>query len=274
MAGTERFDDSIGRWLEDTAPNRIPQRVLEATFERTRRTGQEPAWRQVLGRIEMPAMSSSLARLGAATVAVAAIAVVALAVLRPGPSVGPPTTASPGPASPSVAASHAVAAPPLTQRFDSALNAISIDYPAGWEARPASQAWSREALDFDAPGVDVIFDPALRDVLYIALASEPIDGNSAGAWDERCCEPVIQGPDVCEPGGGVGAGIYQVDGIEGWAATKGCEGGGDRRSVTVVTTTRGYVIRLYVRNVSLTGVYDSEWFDEVLRTVDLRSGTP
>ena len=52
MAGNERFDDSIGRWLEETAPDRLPQRVLNATFDRTRRTRQDPVWRAVLGRLK------------------------------------------------------------------------------------------------------------------------------------------------------------------------------------------------------------------------------
>ena len=45
MAENERFDDSISKWLEETAPARLPERVLDATFERTRRSEQHLGWR-------------------------------------------------------------------------------------------------------------------------------------------------------------------------------------------------------------------------------------
>ena len=92
MAGNERFDDSIGRWLEETAPNRLPQRVLVATFERTRRTRQDPAWRAVLGRLQMPRFIPALG--GTAVVVLATV--LALNFI---PAFGPsaPSTQSPGP---------------------------------------------------------------------------------------------------------------------------------------------------------------------------------
>jgi hypothetical protein len=90
MAGNERFDDSIGRWLEEAAPNRLPQRVLEATFERTRRTRQESAWRTVLGRLQMPRFVPALG--GAAVVLMAAV--LALNFL---PNLGPGGSATPLP---------------------------------------------------------------------------------------------------------------------------------------------------------------------------------
>jgi Tol biopolymer transport system component len=97
MAGNERFDDSIGAWLEETAPNRLPQRVLAATFERTRRTRQDPAWRAVLGILQMPRFFPAL---GGATVVVLAT-VVALTVI---PAFGPGGQPTPA-ASPTAAAS-------------------------------------------------------------------------------------------------------------------------------------------------------------------------
>ena len=53
MATDERFDDTISNWLEQTAPARLPERVLEATFERTRRSRQQVGWRALLGRIRV-----------------------------------------------------------------------------------------------------------------------------------------------------------------------------------------------------------------------------
>lgn len=40
----------------------------------------------------------------------------------------------------------------------------------------------RGPLTFDASDVDAIFDPTLRDDLYLAMASEPLDGGSGTEW--------------------------------------------------------------------------------------------
>jgi len=71
MAGNEPFEDSIGAWLQETAPDRLPQRLLAATFERTRRTRQGTAKRVVLGRIQMPRFLAAAGSAAALTLAVA-----------------------------------------------------------------------------------------------------------------------------------------------------------------------------------------------------------
>lgn len=96
MAGDERFDDVISRWFEETAPDRMPQRVLAATFERTRRTRQDPAWRAVLGRRQMHRFVPAF---GGAAVLLLATGLALTIVSTPG-FVGQPTTspsASPTP---------------------------------------------------------------------------------------------------------------------------------------------------------------------------------
>ena len=70
MATDERFDESISKWLEETAPARLPERVLSATFERTRRSRQQVGWRALLGRIRIT--RSVLALAGATVVVMAA----------------------------------------------------------------------------------------------------------------------------------------------------------------------------------------------------------
>jgi Tol biopolymer transport system component len=50
MATDKRFDESVSRWLADTAPRHVPERVLDATFERTRKSRQQVGWRALLGR--------------------------------------------------------------------------------------------------------------------------------------------------------------------------------------------------------------------------------
>lgn len=67
MATDERFDESISKWLEETAPAQLPERVLEATFERTRRSRQQVGWRALLGRIRLSRFAPAL---GAAVVVV------------------------------------------------------------------------------------------------------------------------------------------------------------------------------------------------------------
>jgi hypothetical protein len=92
MTGTERFDDAISRWLEETAPNRLPGRVLEATFERTRRTRQAHAWRAALARRQLPRFVPAL---GAAAVVMATIV-----ALNAVPLLGPAGTPAPSPSAP------------------------------------------------------------------------------------------------------------------------------------------------------------------------------
>jgi len=92
MATDERFDESISRWLEETAPLRLPGRVLDATFERTRRSRQQVGWRALLGRTRV---TRSVFALGGAVVVVMAAAL-AFDFYADQPAVGgPDATADP-----------------------------------------------------------------------------------------------------------------------------------------------------------------------------------
>lgn len=265
MAGNEQFDDSIGRWLEETAPNRLPQRVLDATFDRTRRTRQDPAWRAVLGRRQMPRFVPALG--GIAVVLLATV--LALNIIRI-PGVGVPPTNSPA----------ATATPSTTTRpspvsafstFTSTIHGISLDYPSDWEIRratePATEPWTDGLLPFDSPATDVIFDPALGTGLYLVLASQPYDGLSHGAWTAGvdgwlCPNPSGSGPaGRTEPAGG-------VDGNQVMA--RGC---GWTQVATIETDTRGYLVGLVVMSdpARPTGeYYDYWWLRSRLDTVELR----
>jgi len=105
MTGNERFDDSIGNWLQAAAPDRLPQRVLEATFERTRRTRQGRAWRAVLGTRRVTQMAPALA--GAAVVVAAVVAVSVI------PSLSPAATPSPSPSATLAPSTSPVAGTPV-----------------------------------------------------------------------------------------------------------------------------------------------------------------
>ena len=103
MASDRRVKDSISSWLEETAPERLPARVLDTTFERTRRSRQQVGWRGLLGRIQMPRFIPALG--GTAVVVMAAVlAFNFIPALGPG---GPPTpspTAAQTPVGPKVTA--------------------------------------------------------------------------------------------------------------------------------------------------------------------------
>ena len=45
MTTDKRLDEAISRWLEESAQGRLPERVLDATFERTRSSRQQVGWR-------------------------------------------------------------------------------------------------------------------------------------------------------------------------------------------------------------------------------------
>ncbi len=153
-------------------------------------------------------------------------------------------------------------------RFTSTIHGISIDPPSGWQTRPATEAWTGEALDFDSPAADVIFDPTLRDDLYIALASEPLGERTFNDW---CCSDLLAASaQICDgPGGGGSGGSYTLDGASGQIGSCGSDVGGVH-TVFVGTATRGYAIVVYLGNDRLQATYDGDWFEAMLETVDLR----
>ena len=156
---------------------------------------------------------------------------------------------------------------PGFSRFNSTIHGISIDYPSDWQVRPATEPWNHDAFTFDAPGVDVIFDPKLQDDLYLSLASWPLAGQSAEEW---CCSEPWASAEVCETGGNFGR--ITVDGAE--ASIRGCDGFENRfedHVVQVATATHGYVIYLHVGDDPiLQATYTEDWFDAALETVELR----
>ena len=102
MAGNERFEDSIGKWLEEAAPTSLPGRVLDATFERTRRTRQETAWRAIPGRLHMPRFLPALG--GAAVVVTAAVLALNFGLIT-GPAAPSMSPSTPSPTAASSAGS-------------------------------------------------------------------------------------------------------------------------------------------------------------------------
>jgi hypothetical protein len=246
------------------APTRAPDWVLERILTSVDSTHQR---RIALGwPWRTPTMSSTLAKLGATVAAVAAVGVVAVA-LSSSIFVGPAGSASPEPSTdaslPVPRSSAPVSLPPhLTNRFDSRLNGISMNYPAGWQTRPATEPWTDGVIGFDAPGVDVILDPARGEDLYFALASEPLGGRTDDSWTRSLTLPTCPG--------GHGGGVLTFDGASGWVVT--CGGGPVVVHSAVLTNdTHGYAIVLYLGDDGLIDTYTSAWFVSVLETLDLRA---
>lgn len=88
MPTDRQLDETISRWLEGKAPMQLPDRVLRATFERTRKTRQQGGWRALLGRMHVNRLVFALG--GAAVVVVAAALALGLYVNNPRSGVGGP----------------------------------------------------------------------------------------------------------------------------------------------------------------------------------------
>jgi len=172
--------------------------------------------------------------------------------------------------------SHSTSAPPTPHpgeaTFTSTIHGFSMGVPNGWQTRPATEPWAGEPLGFDSPRADVIFDPTLRDGLYLIVASQPFGGMSEDQWTRGVLEW------TCPEGRGEFWG-WTVDGA--YSSQRGpCNSGS-----LIATDTRGYLIRLVASSnkPELADAYDWDWLEGVLETVDLRpedavdpagSGTP
>jgi hypothetical protein len=105
MTTHEHIDHRISAWLEAEAPGQLPDRVLTATFDRTRRSRQHRGWRTLRDVQRTPRPAFALA-----AVAVVAMGVIALGALAGGSSPTPlpsqvPAASAPPDASPSAAPS-------------------------------------------------------------------------------------------------------------------------------------------------------------------------
>ena len=86
MEKEPQFDALITRWLEEEAPLRLPERVLDNTFERTRKSRQQAGWRGILGRFRIHRLAPAL---GSAVVVVVAVGVAVSLYFNQQSRVGP-----------------------------------------------------------------------------------------------------------------------------------------------------------------------------------------
>jgi hypothetical protein len=163
------------------------------------------------------------------------------------PSPAPSASPSPDPSAP----------PPLGQTFDSTIHGISITYPDGWIAVPATEPWTSMDQFNMGPALDHVWDPIIRDHLSVNLASVPLDGKPGETWANE----FLAHPDLgC-------SGAPEAITVDGASALL-C-----RPAIAAAWTgDRGYFIWLYLSGDDpwLPQYYDETWFRGILDTVQLR----
>jgi hypothetical protein len=209
MTTDEQLDERISEWLEAEAPGRMPDRVLRATFERTRKSRQHLGWQALLAR----------ARVTRRATAFGATAVLAVAVLGAGMYVSRPGIASrPSPtpeASPTLAASPSVepSAPPDPLWPQSSLEEVRTAQKLADAGDPA-YTWQRfvdghqVAQNHPCSGTgNRCWSPARSDggVAVFTRFLEDVLGWEAFSWDEAFAHPEgLEDGDVvfvrCAPG--------------------------------------------------------------------------
>jgi hypothetical protein len=103
MAGDRQLDEKISTWLEAEVPGPLPERVLSATFERTRKSGQHAGWRRFLRSLPANGFGSAVTATAVVVIGVMAVGVyfnqsgiggppVSVASASPSPSAAPEAT--------------------------------------------------------------------------------------------------------------------------------------------------------------------------------------
>jgi hypothetical protein len=139
------------------------------------------------------------------------------------------------------------------------MHGLSISYPGTWTTVPATGPDPSAEPGFLSPGADFLHDPVLRDHLFIALASEALDGQTGDTWAAAVFDdPALGCAAEREP--------ITVSGAPGLICG------------TLVLTwvgERGYHIRLYVSDddPQVADLYDRAWFEAVVATVRLPGGS-
>jgi hypothetical protein len=188
------------------------------------------------------------------------------ATLFPGPEVGLPyapelfqalmATLDLRPEDAEVQPSPSVGAPAIGQRFVSTIHAVALSYPVGWVTRAATKPWTTQDLPyFQDDSVDVMYDPALTDHMFLAVSSQSHAGTTREAW----ATALAAGEEGCE------IELMEWDGGTAWIAP-GC------RLFFVAESDIGWAIRLYASD--LTPAQDPAYdrlFEEILGTVQLHA---
>lgn len=261
MNGRPLTDARISQALRAHLPERAPAGLGARIVDAAEATRQQQALPSFLGALS-DADPVSMFTKAVAAVVVIAVGLIGVALLQPGSSGpgGPGITASPTPVptasptpSPTPAPSPYVP-PALTETFTSDIHGISISYPAGWMAQPATAPWTTPADPsfFDTTG-DLLYDPFREAHLFVMLASQPL----SGSFDEWVAAGLVGECTASQP--------VVVDRSAGVLAT-GCS------LAYVPSGGRVYLIRLYASNdYADLRTFDADaWLMEILATVQLR----
>src|SRR5262245_13906000 len=188
MTANHDFERRLASYYSEQPPLHAPDWVLQSaltTIDTTRQRRGLPAPR----RFAQMNMYAKVAAAAAVVVALGAIGlwqVLSPAQPRPTSSPAPSATLAPTPtAGPTAAA-------PVTIH-NSKRQALSLLAPKGWTTRAATEPWmSTEPPGFEASTADILYDGALEDHLFIAVASQPLAGAAGRAWADtidRACAP-------------------------------------------------------------------------------------
>jgi hypothetical protein len=254
MTANDGLEHRIADLYAAEAPTRAPDWVLAEALATIESTHQRRAFDRVPWRF--PTMTMS-ARVAVAAVAVFAVGALGFTLVGGQPAGAPGSTPSPA-VSPSPSPSPSISPPPpLTESFTSPVHGMSTAYPAGWTAQQATEPWISGPPAFQAAYGDHLYDPALRDHLFLGLYSEPIEpgrdqdwiGERLGGFDPECA---LDTEEVT-----VARAVGQLS---------------SRCLVAAVPVGgRGHLIWLYVSDddPGIADRYDAAWFREVLATVRL-----
>lgn len=245
------------------APPRAPDWVLESALSTIQSTPQRRVLLALPWRLNQ---MNGFAKLAVAAVIVMAAGIVGMSVLQPRGAPGPGGSFSPAP-SPSSSPSAAPTATrtprpspspyvpsPLTETFTSDLHGLSLSYPTGWATQQATQPWQTATpITWGEPFGDFVFDPRLRDHLFVAAGSQPL-----GEMSLEEVTTALVSDDGCPTEAVV------IDGADGLLADN-C------RVATVASGGRWYAIWMYVSgdDAELRTFEYRPFFEEILATVQL-----
>ena len=207
---------------------------------------------------------NNFAKVAIAAVVVVALGAVGLSVLRPStqsgvggqPDVSP--SASPSPMPSTSPSASPVSPPALTETFTSE-RGFSISYPSGWVTRAATDPWTTGFPDFGSTAGDVIYDPVLRDHLFLMVASQPLGGKTGAQWVDDLLAGLTSADECTAPIQPV-----TIDGTQGQMCASGY--------AAVSAGDRGYAIAFYVSGDDPAAVagFDQAYFNDILATMRLQ----
>jgi hypothetical protein len=232
------FDPRLADWLEDD-PNTAPDQALDVVLAafpliKQRRT------RGVL----FPQTRTSL-RIGLAAAVVAIVAVGGLWAMGPrlNPSVGGPGEVPPSTSAPSATGGFdptpsPSAASSAMLTFTSTVFGYTIDHPASFAARPATEPWpANQRVGNEEPWVDRFF--AAQTGAFVGIASQILPADtSADAWMSNYADRLVDRHCGGPPSDWTGT---TVNGVAGRRLAFTCDGYAAIEVVWVVGD-RGWVI--------------------------------